>query len=491
MFKTRKKLATMAVAAAMGGAMLMAAPAHAVNVSQVNLGEVLFFPYHTVQNNMDTVFTVTNTTNRTAVIKIRFREARNSREVRDFNVVLSPYDHWGAAVTKSGNDVVVRTYDQSCTSPILPASTTNPGAREINFTDYLYTTASAARLASGSIGGYDGGGTDAARLQDGYFEVFLMGLSTSDGSGSSSNVVEYNAKHVNGVPRNCTAVDNAFLAISANFDSRFTAPQEVLKGHVTYINVAGGQSIDGEPTALEGWRDSSHQIFPPGDDAPNLSHGNIPVANGLANGVAYSKSFVNTVPDAEVNAATAVLSADAVINEFASGTNAATSWIVTFPTKHHYTDYVDTNAIGTTAHPPFAQTFVKATTHADYGRSCDTVTPVLFDREERTITPSGTDFSPRQTTAGIRLCYEANVVNFNGSAIFGSGINQIGINTTAVGTSGWVHMDLANTGNVGGDVTVNGLPAIGFSAYMRNAGAGSVNYGSQSAHSFLPGNSTN
>lgn len=488
MFKTRKKLATMAVAAAMGGAVLMAAPAHAVNVSQVNLGEVLFFPYHTVQNSMDTVFTVINTTNRTAVIKVRFREARNSREVRDFNVVLSPYDHWGAAVTKNGNDVVVRTYDQTCTSPILPASATNPGAREINFTDYLYTTASAGRLTSGSIGGYDGGGTDAARLQDGYFEVFLMGLSTTDGSGSSANVVEYNAKHVNGVPRNCAAVDNAFLAIPTNFDSRFVAPAEVLKGHVTYINVAGGQSIDTEPTAIEGWRDGTHAIYAPGDDAPNLSHGTSPVANGLADGVAYSKSFVATNPNATVNATTAVLSADAVINEYASGTNAATSWVVTFPTKHHYTDYVAGSAIGTTVFPPFAQTFVKATTHADYGRSCDTVTPVLFDREERTITPSGTAFSPVQTTAGVRLCYEANVVNYNGAAIFGSGINQIGISTTAVGTSGWVHMTLANTGNVGGNTTVTGLPAIGFSAYMRNAGAGSVNYGSQSAHAFVSGN---
>ena len=97
----RKKLVTLAVASVVsGGAMMaMTAPAHAMNVSQNNVGEVLLFPYYTVKNGFDTVFTVTNTSDKTAVFKVRFREALNSREVRDFNVILSPHDHWAAAVT--------------------------------------------------------------------------------------------------------------------------------------------------------------------------------------------------------------------------------------------------------------------------------------------------------------------------------------------------------------------------------------------------------
>ena len=34
-------------------------------------------------------------------MKIRWREAFNSREVRDFNVILSPYDVWTGVVTST------------------------------------------------------------------------------------------------------------------------------------------------------------------------------------------------------------------------------------------------------------------------------------------------------------------------------------------------------------------------------------------------------
>ena len=73
----RKKLVTLAVASAVsGGAMMaMTAPVHAMNVSQNNTGEVLLFPYYTVKNGYDTVFTVTNTSDKTAVFKIRFRSS--------------------------------------------------------------------------------------------------------------------------------------------------------------------------------------------------------------------------------------------------------------------------------------------------------------------------------------------------------------------------------------------------------------------------------
>src|SRR4030066_131442 len=117
----RKKLVTLAVASVVsGGAMMaMTAPAHAMNVSQNNVGQVLLFPYYTVKNGLDTIFTVTNTSDKTAVFKVRFREAMNSREVRDFNVILSPYDHWNAGVTSSATGgALVRTFDNTCTSPI-------------------------------------------------------------------------------------------------------------------------------------------------------------------------------------------------------------------------------------------------------------------------------------------------------------------------------------------------------------------------------------
>ena len=52
---------------------VMSLPAYAVNVSQNNVGQVLLFPYYTVKNGFDTIFSVTNTSNRTVVAKVRWR----------------------------------------------------------------------------------------------------------------------------------------------------------------------------------------------------------------------------------------------------------------------------------------------------------------------------------------------------------------------------------------------------------------------------------
>ena len=57
----RKKLVSLAVASALTGGVMMATPAQALNVSQNNMGEVLLFPYYTVKNGFDTLFSVTNT----------------------------------------------------------------------------------------------------------------------------------------------------------------------------------------------------------------------------------------------------------------------------------------------------------------------------------------------------------------------------------------------------------------------------------------------
>lgn len=462
MLNARKKLATLAVASAVsGGALMMSAPAQAVNVSQNNIGEVLLFPYYTVKNGYDTLFSVVNTTNVTAIMKIRFREALNSREVRDFNVIMSPFDVWNGVITASASGgALFRTWDKTCTSPLLPASATAVGAGEVEFSNALFTET-----------GVD---QSEAREQEGYFEILLMGVSTASTS-ATTNVIEYNAKHVAGVPRSCATVDAQFApsVFSGNpAFATFTAPQDILKGHVTYINVAKGQAIDAEATALESFRNVSAMIFQPGDVNPDLNSGDDFNARALVNGaVVGPKAFTNSI-----NAVTTVLSADAVINEYASGSGAATSWVVTMPTKYFYVDHA------APVTPPFAQVFPTS------GKSCDTATFTYYNREEAGKQASGTEFSPVQTTPATTLCYEVNVVDYNGSTIFGTGVNHKGFATTDVGTSGWVNLSLTNTGNVGGNTTVTGLPAIGFAAIMRDTGGATVNYGSSTAHTFRSGN---
>lgn len=471
----RKKLVTLAVASAVSGGamMMMAAPAQAMNVSQDNLGEVLLFPYYTVKNGFDTLLTVTNTSDRTAVYKIRFREALNSREVRDFNVILSPKDHWGAVVTATTDGALIRTFDKTCTSPRLPGMVPNadralPGAKgEVAFTNTLF---------SGNF--TDGASQEMTRVQEGYFEVILMGVSTRDPS-VSTNTLEYNAKHVSGVPRDCAKVDDLFLPAGvATLNGYMLAPENILKGHVTYINVTNGQAIDAEPTALENFNSVAGSIFEPGDLRPQLSNGDlIGNATSLVDGATVSPGYVGSE-----NGVSQLLRASSVINEFATGAGAATSWVMTFPTKHHYTDSY-TAVTGPTLDDGipsggFSEWFYNTPPTTGDGKSCDNIGLNIYNREEGTVQNLGnTNFSPAPTSEFVELCYETNVVDFNGSSVFGAGTNRLGVSTAAVGTAGWAELTFDEN-------TLGGLPVIGFAATVRDAGGATVNYGSSTEHTY-------
>lgn len=468
-FNVRKKLVNLAVASAIGGAAVLSMPAHAVNVSQNNVGEVLLFPYYTVKNGFDSIFTVTNTSDRTVVIKVRWREALNSREVRDFNVVLSPYDVWTAGVTmdSTGNGALVRTYDKSCTSPALPASATHAGATEVEFTSIGYDGSDVSFA-------YDNGGTSLTRVQEGYFEVFNMGEFAAGDEDLTTEEVAYAAKHVAGVPRDCSVVANSVLADYNGVNSNgLVAPTNVLKGTVSYIAVATGNAVDATPTAIEDF--SSARIWAaPGDLKPDLGDGDVGMtANHINNGTVVAEGPIAASQDA----VTALLMANNIVNEFATGTGTFTDWVITFPSKHHYTDGV--------AADPFGVDFTVA------GRSCNDMSLHIWNREEGTTTPSGNSFSPAPTGSTAQLCYESNVLTFNGSNVFGTGSNHQSVSTSAVGNAGWTRLTMTGTGGVGGygPVTVgtNGLPAIGFAAIVRtnSAEAGNNrNYGSSVAHAY-------
>ena len=177
-----------------------------------------------------------------------------------------------------------------------------------------------------------------------------------------------------------------------------------------------------------------------------------------------------------VNAVGALLSATSLINEFATGGVANTSWVVTFPTKHHYVDGVGPIA-------PFSERFdttaVLAGPTGTVGQSCDDIKVSMYNREEGTVEEVGnTNFSPAPAAGSLpALCYEANVVDFNNSSVFGVGTNRLALDTSAVGGAGWAQLKFAE-----GLQTVAGLPVIGFAAQVRTSGDLTANYGSAIEH---------
>jgi hypothetical protein len=107
---------TTAVVAGIAGVAGFAGLANAVDLNPDGLGQVLIYPYYTVNKSQDTLLSVVNTTSVGKAVKVRFLEGYNSREVLDFNLFLSPFDVWTAAVSQVSDDggAQVYTADKSC-----------------------------------------------------------------------------------------------------------------------------------------------------------------------------------------------------------------------------------------------------------------------------------------------------------------------------------------------------------------------------------------
>lgn len=456
-----KTKTAVALAAVLGASALTMPNAQAVNLTSDGLGDVLFFPYYTTRAGWNSYFHLTNTSDRTAILKVRFREAYNSRDVRDFNLILSPHDVWTAAVVPNATNTGARviTDDKSCTAPLLPD--VGNGFTGIDFTNTAYTGTFA-----------DGGPSSLERTAEGYFEVWVMGVSTVPESAiADTNVVEYNSQHVSGVPRDCGVVAQQFVTpptagtgVWTTFPSPADGTFETrnrIAGNSTLINVANGQAVGAEPTALGSCEVDN--IYEPRDASPTAANcaftSTVVVDTYSGDPGTQQTEVVNSDFASGVNAVSAAMMRSALINEWttAAATNATTDWVITFPTKHHYTD--------TVAIAPFQSAFAPSAVGLEDGTSCDDVTINAWNREE--LTQGGdVGFSPPEDT-GTRFCYEVNVLTFNNSDVLSSAVsNNI---SPVVGDRGWARIGLGNltiTDTLSRVYT--GKPVIGFGLTVRN-----------------------
>jgi hypothetical protein len=461
--------------AILGGLAVASGAAQAVYEDPNGLGQALIYPYYTVQtaggNSYNTYLSVVNTTTRAKALKVRFREGKNSREVLDFNLYLSPNDVWTAAIgpadaTATSGGVLV-TGDKSCTAPAIPA-----GGQAFRNFSYVGTNA-------------DGGPTTLDRTREGYFEIIEM----ANLVGTAAANVTHNAS---GTPANCAAVqpENGFTA--ATNAASLAAPSGGLTGTYTLINVSNGLNFGGNATALAQF--SSAPIFTDiGNEFTNLASANPPVAVTVSNNLTGASgpgttTYIATYANGR-DAVSATMMHSAVINEFALdvATKSATDWVITFPTKQFYVSPGTGAAIA-----PFSSNFGSS-------GSCEPISFTFFNREEAGAAASGTNFSPLPPgPAGASLCWEANELSIissgavTSSSILGSA-NFLGV-TVAGFQNGWGSLAFTgapaattglssvagtgtvtnvNTGVVAAGATVNyrGLPVIGFMARTLNNGA--------------------
>jgi hypothetical protein len=522
--KTYFKPAHLAASIALAlGAATTTLPVQAVTLSDNNLGDVAVVPFYSTRG-LDTYLSIVNTSARFAVaVKIRFREADNSRDARDFTIVLSKNDVWTAVVTmgEDGETPIIKTTDTSCTAPALPA--VNDTQRGIGFTNIDYN-------------GGTGLGQDAeapeqntiARTQDGHFEIIMMGVSEEgDDVDGDRNIAGY-ATHDSGY-FNCNTVARAMVNVSAPTTGpdgetlapatfEFGEPLNVMKVAANLIDIDGGTAAMIPVTMLanfvnfapDGSEDlglplglnspGQNILFNPQDDRPNLNSGVPATSTQIINGALVDSIFLRPV-----DAVSSLLMAIDVLNEYAVGgaSLAANDWVVTFPTKNFYVDYT---LVGEPeqddAIPPFTdwfqdvfQVFGPGGVPAGYdwepgdGVSCELVSFGYFDREEAKFTPdSPPEFSPvpKGTPSGSAICYETQTLQFGEASVL-NGRNTYGVPLEDGFTSGWMRLQfLGEAANIDGLVSDNGntfygLPVLSFGVKAYTNGVsnegGILNYG--------------
>ena len=371
-FKKKSLCAALAGIGALGAA----GAAQAVNLNPDGLGQVLIYPYYTTrtdaaEHEFNSLLSVVNTTASAKAVKVRFLEGKNSREVLDFNLFLSPKDVWSAAVVPMDSGAGILTTDVSCTLPAIPAG----GKAFVNF---AYSS--------------DGGPTSLDRTKEGYVEIIEM-ASYLETSTTAKNVT-----HVNGVPPGCAKQTDAQGLADA------LPPTGGLMGGMTLINVQSGSDYTADAVALDNF--SQNVLYTgAGVTTPDLTQANPSISVVVANNNVY-QSLWPAGPDAVI----AVLMHDHIMNEYVldAVTNSGTDWVVTMPTKRFY-------VFPGTGQP--AELFQRNFNKTD--GACDDVSLNIYDREENT-TSTPLDFSPPPPTVTNSLCWEANVVTFNNSNVLGS-----------------------------------------------------------------------
>ncbi|MGA8034203.1 MAG: hypothetical protein WCB48_17590, partial [Casimicrobiaceae bacterium] len=225
-FKKKSLCAALAGIGALGAV----GAAQAVNLNPDGLGQVLIYPYYTTRadssgHTYNSLLSVVNTTASVKAVKVRFLEGKNSREVLDFNLFLSPKDVWTAAITPSGaGGAMIQTDDTSCTLPAIPAA----GKAFVNF---AYAS--------------DGAGSGLDRTEEGYVEIIEM-ATYLDTSTTAANVT-----HVNGVPPGCAAETDSLASSEAQI------PLGGLMGGMTLISVDSGTDYTSDAVALDNYSDVS------------------------------------------------------------------------------------------------------------------------------------------------------------------------------------------------------------------------------------------
>lgn len=230
----------------------LASPADAVHLDPNGRGQVLIYPYYTVNKQQQTLLSVTNTSSVAIAANVSIREGYNGRRVLDFDVFLSPYDSWtgtmfslrDAGIDSDGAAILTR--DSSCTAPRFSEDGTSiGGVPYVALRDFEYLVPD------------DGGPYTIDRTREGWIEIVAKADMAVPWSG-------YIAHGSDGSPPTGCAQVRTIIGMQPGM----SAPSSGLMGSVGIMDVGRGTYLSTRAEALAGF--TSVGLFLNTAGMPNL-----------------------------------------------------------------------------------------------------------------------------------------------------------------------------------------------------------------------------
>jgi len=477
----KMKLLSVAVAGVLGGAgTVMAAPTAAPS----GIGDALVVPYFSVQDGNATLINIINTddgtTNDGKVVKIRYRAARNSDDLFDFTLFLSPSDVYAMMISEGADGLPFLSVPSDETSCTLPAKATLNGAK--------FSTQRLDADMHTDVGVIAG-------TREGYVEIINMGdvVSGSDLADEivhSAGVAKCTYSVLSSVQRDdgtgAGNLGDGFIGAGTSAanagEIQVEAPTGGLTANWTIINVPGKSAWTGEASAFD-YAAAQAQFFRQANAAPLVAGEALtdvtadfiflnaaPVTARAFDFPDFSTPYDNSAdPVAWRDFLTAILKTNLVANEYITGGVAAaeTDWVFSQPTRRYHVagrDADDNGQLSAAEEDVLAANRVYSGAYS-FTTNCTTIgsgtAQHYFDRNEQEVQGDDIVISPNPVAAAPDLCGEVAVISFNRSGATTSGAIRAELTVNDITTpfaNGWAVLDLSTT--IGG-FNNNGLPVIG------------------------------
>jgi len=393
------------------------------SINPGGLGDSLLYGYYNVRSNIN-IFNIVNTSSAVGVkARIVFRNAKDSREVLDFNICLSKGDVWTAFLLDDGAQGRIFAFD---TDTVTGVADNFPSAGQ--------------QFISGTFADQTVITPDQTR--EGYFEV--VGMSTIPGYDKNSSTTS--ACGIGVTSSNCirtAAACNLWVQAGSSFDV-----DNALMGNNNIVSLSNLATYSYNATAVA---DSSLVAF------DVISGSEMSIAQALSKGI-------NRGP-VGCDEADYIFTKSNVLSPFdlMSFLGGNTSLILTFPTR-----FVCHNGPSDALFDCTANDFIANPTRCiSY---CSNIAPHIWNDKE--IEKTGGSISP---SPGQCLQNEVSVINFGSSSIWASTV-AVSIDTGGFDL-GWANIDLvagdSNHVTCYGGNCANGLPAVAYTTQSFEGSASS------------------